>query len=97
MYNDAIICTYIKGASMIELGISQAQAQFTKLLNQTVIIVDKRAHLKKAVILPYEEYEKMMQQCTTKESLMRGSFDKFAGILNDEFSTDDQRYNKIVK
>lgn len=31
---------------MLELGISQAQAQFTKLLTQTVFIVDKKAHQK---------------------------------------------------
>jgi len=28
---------------MLELGISQAQTQFTKLLNQTVVIVDNKA------------------------------------------------------
>lgn len=33
---------------MLELGISQAQAQFTKLLTQTVFIVDKKAHQKKS-------------------------------------------------
>jgi hypothetical protein len=38
---------------MLELGISQAQTQFTQLLNQTVLIIDKKAHNKKAVILPY--------------------------------------------
>ena len=41
---------------MLELGISQAQTQFTQLLNQSVLIVDKKAHRKKAVILPYENY-----------------------------------------
>ena len=46
---------------MLELGISQAQAQFTKLLTQTVFIVDKKARQKKAVILPYEEYERLLK------------------------------------
>ena len=45
---------------MLELGISQAQTQFTKLLNQTVVIVDKKSHIKKAVILPYEEYTQII-------------------------------------
>lgn len=47
-----------KGTEMLELGISQAQAQFTQLLNQTVLIVDKKVHHKKAVILPYDGYIK---------------------------------------
>ena len=32
-----------KGIKMLELGISQAQTQFTQILNQTVLIVDKKA------------------------------------------------------
>ncbi len=39
---------------MRELGISQAQRQFTKLLNQEVTIVDKKNKAKKAVILPFD-------------------------------------------
>jgi len=30
---------------MLELGISQAQTQFTQLLNQSVLIIDKKAHM----------------------------------------------------
>lgn len=82
---------------MLELGISQAQAQFTKLLSQTVFIVDKKARKKKAVIMPYEEYEKLMKQAGTKENLEEGSFNRFVGILDDTFKTDDIKYNKIVK
>ena len=37
-----------KGYGMLELGIAQAQAQFTKLLSQTVFIVDKKARQKKS-------------------------------------------------
>ncbi len=82
---------------MLELGISQAQAQFTKLLSQTVFIVDKKARKKKAVIMPYEEYEKLMRQAGTKEGLEEGSFNRFVGILDNTFQTDDIKYNKIVK
>jgi len=82
---------------VLELGIAQAQTQFTKLLNQTVIIVDKKAHQKKAVIMPYEEYAKLIAKNTTKEMLENGSFNKFAGVLDSDFQTDDIRYQAIVK
>ncbi|MFP4333212.1 MAG: hypothetical protein ACLFQJ_07910 [Campylobacterales bacterium] len=82
---------------MLELGISQAQAQFTKLLTQTVFIVDKKAHQKKAVIMPYDEYEKLIKQTSTKESLQNGSFNDFVGILGKDFKSDDEKYKKIVK
>lgn len=82
---------------MQELGISQAQAQFTKLLSQTVFIVDKKAHQKKAVIMPYEEYERLLKQSTTKESLESGAFSQFVGMLENEFVTDDSKYKAIVK
>lgn len=82
---------------MLELGISQAQAQFTKLLTQTVFIVDKKAHQKKAVIMPYEEYERLIKQSIRKENLEDGSFNKFIGILDNEFRTDDEKYKAIVK
>jgi hypothetical protein len=82
---------------MLELGISQAQAQFTKLLSQTVFIVDKKAHQKKAVILPYEEYERLLKQSIKKENLEEGSFNKFVGILDNKFKTDDEKYKAIAK
>ncbi len=82
---------------MLELGISQAQAQFTKLLNQTVFIVDKKAHQKKAVIMPYAEYEKLIKQASTKESLQSGSFNQFVGILDNDFQSDDERYQRVVE
>jgi len=82
---------------MLELGISQAQAQFTKILTQTVFIVDKKAHKKKAVIMPYEEYEKLVSQAATKESLENGSFNQFVGMLDKKFESDDIKYNEIIK
>ncbi|WP_187647548.1 type II toxin-antitoxin system Phd/YefM family antitoxin [Nitrosophilus labii] len=81
---------------MIELGISQAQSQFTKILNKKVVIVDKKTHKKKAVLIPYEEYEKLLKSSLKKES-QKGSFDKFVGILDKDFETDDLRYKEIVK
>ncbi len=82
---------------MLELGISQAQAQFTKLLTQTVFIVDKKAHKKKAVIMPYEEYEKLLKQSIKQENLEKGSFNDFVGVLDNEFKTDDEKYKAIVQ
>lgn len=83
---------------MLELGISQAQSQFTQLLNQTVLIVDKKAHHKKAVILPYEEYTNLLARASNNnETLQDGVFSQFVGVLDDDFKTDDTKYNEIVK
>lgn len=82
---------------MLELDISQAQIQFTKLLTQTVFILDKKAHQKKAVIMPYSEYKKLIKQASSKESLSDGGFNKFIGILDNNFKIDDEKYNEIVK
>ena len=82
---------------MLELGISQAQTQFTKLLTQTVIIVDKKAHIKKAVILPYDEYASLIKKASTKENLENGIFAQFVGILDDKFETNDLKYKEIIK
>lgn len=82
---------------MLELGISQAQAQFTKLLTQTVCIVDKKIRQKKAVILPYAEYERLLKESTKKEDLEVGSFNQFVGMLDGDFSTEDEKYMTIVK
>ncbi len=82
---------------MLELGISQAQAQFTKILNQTVIIVDKKANHKKAVIMPYEEYNLLVSKVSDKESLKNGTFSKFVGILDKNFETNDIKYKEIIE
>ena len=83
---------------MLELGISQAQAQFTKILSKTVFIVDKKARKKKAVIMPYEEYERLLRQARIKTAdLEHGSFNRFVGMLDKEFETDDPRYKAIVE
>ena len=82
---------------MLELGISQAQTQFTKILNQKVMIVDKKAHQKKAVIIPYDEYFILVNKAKKNDDLKDGIFNEFIGVLDDEFETDDIKYNKIVK
>jgi len=82
---------------MLELGVSQAQANFTKLLNQTVVIVDKKSHQKKAVILPYDEYNSLIAKTIKKDNLENGSFSKFVGLLGDNFTTNDDKYKAIVK
>ncbi len=81
---------------MLELGISQAQTQFTKLLTKTVIIVDKKAHIKKAVIMPYDEYMRLIKKTLREENMDNGVFNQFAGLLDGDFKTDDEKYNKIV-
>ena len=81
---------------MIELGISQAQMQFTKILTEQVMIVDKKNKIKKAVILPYEVYAKLIEKALIREDYLQGSFSKFKGVLSKEFRTDDAKYNDIV-
>ncbi len=81
---------------MLELGISQAQSQFTKILKEPVIIVDKKAKKKKAIILPYKEYEKLLKKRALNSDI-EGSFDKFVGILDNDFKSSDTKYNKIIK
>ncbi len=81
---------------MLELGISQAQAQFTKLLNKMAIIVDKKSNVKKAVIMPYDEYRRLVKMASRKHGKEGGVFDRFVGVLDDEFETDDTRYHRIV-
>ena len=82
---------------MLELGISQAQSQFTKLLSQITVIIDKKSHLKKAVIMPYEEYKDLLARASSKENLEDGVFSKFVGVLDNDFKSDDSKYQDIIK
>jgi len=82
---------------MLELGISQAQSQFTKLLSQMTVIIDKKSHLKKAVIMPYEEYKNLLAKASANDTLEEGSFSKFTGILDKDFKSDDMKYQDILK
>ena len=78
---------------MLEIGIAQAQAQLTKILDKKVVIVDKKSGKKRAVMIPWEEYKRLLRQKKNPQK----RFGDFAGILNKEFKTDDPRYNRIVK
>lgn len=82
---------------MMEIGVAQAQAQFTQLLSQTVFVLDKKTQQKKAVIMPYSEYERLIESASKKADLKDGSFSKFVGVLDNNFKTDDEKYNEIVK
>jgi hypothetical protein len=79
---------------MKELSISQAQKKFTSLLSETTTIVDKKSHVKKAVLIPYELYEKLIQGININKEK---DISKFSGLLSENFDTDDARYNAIVK
>ncbi len=85
---------------MIEMGIAEVQNKFTKLLSTAVTIVDKKSHKKKAVILPYEMYEKFART-QRKEKVFRDDteLDAFLGLLEgaDTLNTADERYEAIVK
>lgn len=59
-------------------------------------MVEKKEHQKKAVIMPYEEYEKLIKNSIKKE-LEECSFNKFVGILDNNFKIDDEKYEAIVK
>ncbi len=83
---------------ILEIGVSQAQMQFTKLLDKVSIIVDKKSKIKKAVILPYDEYQKLIKnQKKNPSEKKEETFDDFVGILSDSFKSEDERYKQIVK
>jgi len=81
---------------MLELGISQAQSQFTKLLSKTAIIIDKKSNIKKAVMMPYEEYSRLVKLASQNSNAKDGVFNQFIGTLESDFKTDDAKYNRIV-
>jgi len=79
---------------MLSLSVSQAQRQFTSLLGEVTTIIDKKSNVKKAVILPYEMYEKLIEKSNNGQ---KSEVSEFLGILSEDFVTDDERYNDIVK
>jgi len=79
---------------MLSLSVSQAQRQFTSLLSEVTTVIDKKSNIKKAVILPYEMYEKLLEK-STKSS--KSELDGLRGIFAADFETDDERYNDILK
>ncbi len=52
---------------MKELGVAQAQKGFIKLLSETVLIIDKKSNRKRAVIIPYDEYCKLIKADSKKK------------------------------
>jgi len=79
---------------MLSLSVSQAQRQFTSLLGEVTTVIDKKSNVKKAVILPYEMYEKLIEN---RSKSVKSELDGLRGILSSDFVTDDERYNDIVK
>ncbi len=85
---------------MIEMGISEVQNQFTKILSQSVTIVDKKSHKKRAVILPYDVYEKLLlREKKAKLFETDDELEAFVGILKgaDKLTNQDERYQAIIK
>ncbi len=84
---------------MKELSVSQAQKQFTSLLSELEIttIIDKKSHIKKAVLMPYVLYERLINNDKNWVADEKVELDQFVGLLSEEFETDDARYNAIIK
>jgi hypothetical protein len=84
---------------MKELSVSQAQKQFISLLSELEIttIIDKKSHIKKAVLMPYSFYEILISKKSPLETEDKIELEQFVGLLSDEFKTDDARYNEIIK
>ena len=85
---------------MIEMGIAEVQNQFTKILSQSVTIVDKKSHKKRAVILPYDVYEKLLlREKKAKLFETDDELEAFVGILKgaDKLTNQDERYQAIIK
>ena len=79
---------------MLNLSVSQAQRQFTSILSEVTTIIDKKSNVKKAVILPYDLYEKLI----AKHNVSGGpDITEFSGLLSQDFECDDDRYNAIIK
>ncbi|SMN10932.1 hypothetical protein SPBRAN_1107 [uncultured Candidatus Thioglobus sp.] len=82
---------------MLELSVAQAQKQFSKIINNPTVIVDRKKSLKKAVILPYDVYSELLNKSINQQSLSVGGFADFVGMLDEDFKSDDERYQKIIK
>jgi len=80
------------------LGIKEAQKNFSKILEEKILIIDKKHNKKKAVLIPYEEYLRLKKNYENLSigQLEKGRFKKFKGILDKNFKTKDIRYNEII-
>ena len=79
---------------MLNLSVSQAQRQFTSILSEITTVIDKKSNVKKAVILPYDMYEKLIAKSIKSP---KTDMDDFVGLLSEKYETDDERYNEILK
>ncbi len=79
---------------MLSLSVSQAQRQFTSILSEVTTIIDKKSNIKKAVIIPYDMYEKLVSKSKKQDKI---DLNHFEGILKGDLVTDDPRYNEILK
>lgn len=84
---------------MLEVGVSEAQSRFTKLLSESVTIVDRKTHAKRAVMLPYAVYEELLKaQRRHKVFEPDDELDAFVGILAEgAVPEEDERYQAIVE
>ena len=84
---------------MKELSVSQAQKQFISLLSELEIttIIDKKSHIKKAVLMPYGLYEKLVSEKESLSSEEKTDLEQFVGLLSKDYETDDARYNAVIK
>ena len=81
---------------MLELSISKAQLQLARLLTKRVIVMDDNSNIKKAVIIPYEEYSCLLKMASKNRDFNNGIFNKFVGRLDNKFRIDDSKYNRII-
>ena len=84
---------------MKELSVSQAQKQFTSLLSELEMttIIDKKSHVKKAVLMPYGLYEKLVAKKENLPPEEKTDLEQFVGLLSKDYETDDARYNAMMK
>ena len=59
--------------------------------------MDKKSHIKKAVLMPYSLYEKLISNDRKQVIEEKVDLDQFVGLLSDKFKTDDKKYNAIIK
>ncbi|NOR79386.1 MAG: hypothetical protein GQ529_00920 [Methyloprofundus sp.] len=57
----------------------------------------KKSHIKKAALMPYTLYEKLISKEHNRAAEEAIELDQFVGLLSDEFKTEDARYNAITK
>ena len=85
---------------MLQVGVSEFQNQLTRLLDTEVMIVDKKSHKERAVLLPIDVYKKL-EAFRRKATLQQPDLEleAFGGILQGakKLDTDDARYKAIMQ